>query len=309
MMSDTLIQPVRLGQERRFPIALSRTIGSIRELYESAKQARWNPMRDVDWAALDLSGYDARTLEAARWVWSRRAWLEYPRLSDTPAMLIRFCLEPDRESDVKYFLTVRNTEEAWQIESYHALAQALGGYFERPARLADEPLFNQYRHVRALSADQSLDVYFAIHSALEAELEARLFDAYLQNTRNPVVAALLGHCLQAKQRHASFGWLYLEERAPGWDAATRRAVGQGIDRYWAQVELAGFHCAALSADQTSIAALDLCADAGLGAIHGEDEVAILLQSADAARQRLAGLGIEMADSRQGLSARALPGAL
>ena len=50
-----------------------------------------------------------------------------------PALLIRFCLEPGREADPKYFLTVRNTEEAWHVESFHRVAELCGGYLDRPA--------------------------------------------------------------------------------------------------------------------------------------------------------------------------------
>jgi hypothetical protein len=286
--------PVRLGQERRFPIALSRQIDSIRALYDRAKQARWNPMTDIDWALLHEPEYDEVTLDAARLVWSRRAWLEYPRLSDTPALLIRFCLELDRESDPKYFLTVKNTEEAWQIETYHRIATAFGGYLARPPRQADERLFDQYRHVSALSNAESLDAYFAAHCAVEAEIELQLYTTYLANARNPAIRQALEHIVAAKARHAEFGWCYLEVRASEWDDAMRAQIGKRVDEYVSSVELAGYHCAILTGSTEMAAATDKVAADGLGAVSARQEAILLAAALRDAGQSLLRVGIESA---------------
>lgn len=274
-VSTLTAEPVRIGQERRFPIALSRSIDSIRKLYDDAKQARWNPLTDVEWAELDPLEYDEATRDAARLVWSRRAWLEYPRLSDTPALLIRFCLEPGRESDPKYFLTVKNTEEAWQIETYHRMAMMLGGYVDRPPSKADERVFDQYRHISALRSGESLDGYFAAHCVLEAELELRLCTAYLEHAQNSVARQVLEKIVASKRRHAAFGWAYLDVRAPQWDDDARSDIAARVDAYICNVALRGLHCASLAGQTALAAATDLAAAHGLGAVASEEEVAIL----------------------------------
>ncbi|WP_144114254.1 hypothetical protein [Paraburkholderia sp. BCC1886] len=287
-------QPVRIGQERRFPIALSRQIDSIRDLYDLAKQSRWNPLTDIAWARLDTGAYSADALLAARLVWSRRAWLEYPRLSDTPATLIRFCLEPDRESDPKYFLTVKNTEEAWQIETYHTLANALGGYFDRPPQARDESLFDQFRHVSALRAEDSLDAHFTAHCVVEAEVELQLYRAYLDNTTDPVVRQALEQIVTAKERHARFGWLYLDVRSPVWDEAARAAIVERVLTYIAKVALGGLHSALLAGQSELESATDRTALAGLGAVSAQQEVDVLLGALRDSVKRLNALGLDIA---------------
>ncbi len=91
-------------------------ISEIRALYESGKAGRWNPHRDIAWGALGADGYDEPVREAARRAWSRRIWVEAAGLTETPALLMRFCMEANREIDPKFYLTVRNTEEAWHVE-------------------------------------------------------------------------------------------------------------------------------------------------------------------------------------------------
>ena len=65
--------------------------------------------------------------------WSRRAWSVYPGLTESTALLIRFCLESGSLGmDAKLFLSFRPAEEAKHLEVCHMLAERLGGY--RPIR-------------------------------------------------------------------------------------------------------------------------------------------------------------------------------
>ena len=54
-------------------------------------------------------------------------WIEATGLTETPALLMRFCMEAGREIDPKFYLTVRNTEEAWHVECFDRVAEAFGG--------------------------------------------------------------------------------------------------------------------------------------------------------------------------------------
>jgi hypothetical protein len=290
------MQPTPLLVERRFPLDLARSLGSIRELYETGKTARWDPVRDIPWEAFERTRFDGPATEAARQVWSRRAWIEYTGLAETPALLIRFCLEPGREADPKYFLTVRNTEEAWHVESFHRMAEACGGYIDRPADAAWEAVINQTLYRQALDAGQPLDEYVAVHCAVEDGLELELYEAYLGNARDHVAHALLGRVVADKRRHAEFGWLYLASRALQMGAESREAMGRAIGRWLADVALAGYHVPSLataidsSAEQ---AAATLVAESGLGAVTPAAEEACCAAYLARARQRLAELGIPM----------------
>lgn len=295
---DTTPTPIMV--ERRFPLDLHRSIQSIRELYETGKQQHWSPGKDIDWDKLDPSAYSPAQLEAARQVWSRRAWLEYTGLAETPALLIRFCLELDRESDPKYFLTVRNTEEAWHIECFHRYAKLLGGYQSRPANPAWEPVINRTLYRDALNATQSLDAYVATQCAVADGLELELYRLYAGNAREPIAAEILRHVVQAKERHASFGWLYLEERAARMDAATREMVARQITGWIEEVAFAGYHIPSLSTAidaQAEGAAATLAAEAGLGAATPESERRAFKEYLQNAFDRLAQLGFVMTRPR------------
>jgi hypothetical protein len=288
------MHPTPILVERRFPLDLAQSLGSIRDLYETGKTARWDPERDVAWAAFDRAAHGAAVLEAARKVWSRRAWIEYTGLAETPALLIRFCLEPGREADPKYFLTVRNTEEAWHVESFHRMAEACGGYLDRPADPAWEPVINQTLYRQALDAGRSLDEYVAVHCAVEDGLELELYAAYLGNARDATVRGLLERVVADKRRHAEFGWIYLASRAPQLDAAAKAGAARAIAAWIEGVALAGYHVPSLAAGidaRDEAAAAAACAEAGLGAVTAAAEVALFTAYLGRARARLAELGV------------------
>src|SRR5580700_7448306 len=228
--------------ERRFPLHLEPSITTIRELYDQAKQAHWDPERDISWAAFDPSRYSTEILAAARLSWSRKAWTEYGGLPETPALIIRFCLEHERESDPKYFLTVRNTEEAWHLECCYRFAELCGGFIEQPANPAYAALFNQGLHREALDASRSLDAYVAAHIGIQDGLDLELCRLHRDNATDPVPRAILDRLVADKTRHAAFGWFYLERRATGWTEADRLTIAAEVEHVITNVELAGFHC-------------------------------------------------------------------
>jgi len=282
----------RIPVERRFPLTLRQSITSIRELYETGKQRRWAPETDIPWEQLDAGAFDAKVRDAARLAWSRRAWVEYAGLSETPALLVRLCPESGRESDPKYFLTVRNTEEAWQIECHHRYATMLGGYLNRPPDPRREAVFNQCRHRQVLDAGCNADAFFTAHAAVEDGLELALYQAYLDNATEPVARRILEQSVQAKERHATFGWLYVAERAASWSDADRAAVADAVARYLNEVEQAGYHCPWLAdPGGAESQALELTAQAGLGAVPCLQEQEILQAYLDTVKQRLGDFGV------------------
>lgn len=287
-------QPTPILVERRFPLDLAHTIASIRDLYDSGKQARWDPTSDIPWGRVDPSAYDAATIEAARLSWSRRAWTEWTGLPETPALLIRFCLEVGREADPKYYLSVRNTEEAWHVECCHRFAKALGGYVETPVNTAYAELFNRNFHKCALDADRSLDAYIAAHCALEDGIDLELWRGYLGNATDPVAKQILALCVEDKKRHAAFGWFYLEKRAPELSAADKALIAGEVADHLRDVVFHGYHCAWLvpgGAGKEVVDADRATAAAGLGALDPEAERKILTVYLDIAYGKFAALGI------------------
>ena len=85
--------------ERRFPLQFAPEVPAIRELYSQAKGFRWNPMTDIAWDRFDPARYSKETCEAARRIWSRRAWGVYPGLTESTALRL---IAGDRQRHVAF---------------------------------------------------------------------------------------------------------------------------------------------------------------------------------------------------------------
>ena len=220
---------------------------------------------------------------------------EYGGLPDTPALIIRFCLEHERESDPKYFLTVRNTEEAWHLECCHRFAELLGGFVPEPASLTYQALFNQGLHREALDASRSLDAYVAAHIGMQAGLDLELYRLHRDNAVDPVARAIVDRLVADKTRHAAFGWFYLRYRAAGWTDADRRTIAAELEHVVTNIELAGLHCAWLAGDAAAdIAEADrITRGAGLGAATREEEEPVLRRYLAEASAQFAQLGVHL----------------
>ena len=286
--------PIRIPVETRFPLDLAVSIAPIDALYQDAKLDTWSPESDIPWAAFDRKAFSPQQLDAARYVWSRRAWLQYTVITETPAFLLRFCLEPSRAVDAKYFLTVRNTEEAMLVECFHDYAELLGGYVDRPADPRWEALISRGYYRDALDAETSLDAYVAVHCAIESGLELELFRAYSRNAREPVARSVLQRSERVKARHAEFGWQYLAKRMPELSEDERSTIVQAAHTWLMEVALSGYHVPSLS---TSIdygieeRAQTLAAESGLGAATPSQEQDIVRAYLSSARARFRDMGL------------------
>ncbi len=284
-------------QEYRFPLHLEPKVESIWEVYSRAKAERWDPSRSVAWDRLDAGALPAEAREGARLAWSHRAWLLFGRLSETPSLLVRFCLERQRESDPKYFLSLRGTDEAWHLDVCHRVAERCGGFIAEPGNATYAARFNQTLHREVLDASLGLDEYVGAYVALREHLEAALLAAARAATTEPVLASALDLMLRDKLRHAQFGWLYLAERRGQLDEGTRAAIARRaqdmLDRFYA----GGLMVPALAPETAGDVAAAQEAAAGLGVAPFAGQVQALRGALEDARARFAALGVEAADLR------------
>lgn len=282
--------------ERRFPLHLQPSLYTVRDLYDQAKRARWDPERHIPWQKLDRSHYDQTTLRAAALSWSRRAWAEYTGIAETPAILIRFCLEHEGESDPKMFLTVRGSEESWHMESAYRFAELLDGYVEEPS----DPLFHNVLNIGLFH--QAFDpalvpvAYIAAHIALLDGIDLELHRGFLRFAQDPVAVAILKRMVQDKERHAAFGWVYLTEQATTWSSTVKEEIEAEVAHILTALVLSGYQCAALASEGSAHHILEADAitrAAGLGAMSAEEEVAVVRQYVSEARARFSSLGISV----------------
>ncbi len=208
---------------------------------------------------------------------------------------MRFCLERQRESDPKYFLSLRGTEEAWHLDACHGFAERLGGFLPEPAHRGYAARFNQTLHREALDADLGLDAYVGAYVALREQLEVALLDAARAATTEPVVAQALDLMLRDKRRHAQFGWLYLAQRCEQLDGAeVARRAAEMIERfYFSGLMVPGY------APIASDVAKAIEASTGLGFASFEKQKAALRAGLDESRQRFAALSIDISLSLPG----------
>src|SRR5437899_1524583 len=283
--------------ERRFPLEFATEVPALRELYSQSKGLHWNPETDIAWERFDPSRYDKTTRQAASRTWSRRAWSVYPGLTESTALLIRFCLESGSLGmDAKLFLSFRPAEEAKHLEVCHMLAERLGGYEADPgeaglARISNHP-FGQ----AALDGDLPVEAFIAALGALDDQLDLNLYVSHLQQAKDEVVRAALRLIAGDRARHVAFAWAFLGSRVPTLDAHGRAAVIAAVSDMLGHVILAGYRNAWLLPEKSRepwLAAEAETARHGLGASTPTQERGVLRATIAQVRERLAAWKLDL----------------
>jgi hypothetical protein len=277
--------------ERRFPLEFAPEVPVLRELYSQAKGFHWNPETDIAWDRFDAAGYAEATREAARRTWSRRAWSVYPGLTESTALLIRFCLESGSLGmDAKLFLSFRPAEEAKHLEVCHMLAERLGGYEPDPgdsglARASNHPFAQA-----ALDSDVPVEAFIAGLGALDDQLDLNLYLSHLHQAKDEVVRTALRLIAGDRARHVAFAWAFLGSRVPALDARGRAAVIAAVRDLLANVILAGYRNTWLLPEKSRepwLAAEEETARQGLGASTPGQERSVLRATIAQVRERFA----------------------
>src|SRR5499426_4017999 len=215
--------------ERRFPLRFASENPTLCELYRQAKRLRWNPETDIAWSRFDPAAYPPAVREAARLVWSRRAWGTYPGLGENTALLIRFCLESGAAGmDAKLFLSFRPAEEAKHLETCYLFAERLGGYEPDPGHDALAQLSNQPFAQMALDPDVPAETFVAALGCLDDQLDLDLCVSHLRQSRDPAARQALRLMATDKQRYALFAWTLLADRLPSLPANRKGAVASAV---------------------------------------------------------------------------------
>jgi len=283
--------------ERRFPLEFAPEVPALRELYSQGKGLRWNPETDIAWERFDPTRYDRATREAASRTWSRRAWSVYPGLTESTALLIRFCLESGSLGmDAKLFLSFRPAEEAKHLEVCHMLAERFGGYAADPeepglARHSNHPFAQA-----ALDRDLPVEAYIAALGALDDQLDLNLHVSHLQQAKDEVVRAALRLIAADRARHVAFAWAFLGSRVPALDAHGRAAVVDAVSDLLNNVILAGYRNTWLLPEKSREPWLSAEAETarhGVGASTPSQERGVLRATIAQVRERLAAWKLEL----------------
>src|SRR3989475_7854839 len=283
--------------ETRFPLQFAPEVPAIRELYSQAKGFRWNPETDIPWDRFDVERYTKTTREAARRTWSRRAWGVYPGLTESTALLIRFCLESGSLGmDAKLFLSFRPSEEAKHLEVCHLLAERLGGYEPDPGEAGLARASNHPFAQAALDPDLPVEAWIAALGALDDQLDLNLYLSHLQHAKDEVVRAALRLIAGDRARHVAFARAFLGSRVPGLDARGRTAVIDTVRDLLENVILSGYRSTWLLPEKSRepwLAAEEETARRGLGASTVAQERSVLRATLAQVRERLAAWKLEL----------------
>ena len=283
--------------ERRFPLRFAPEVPALREFYSQAKGLRWDPETELAWDRFDPARHSKTTREAASRTWSRRAWSVYPGLTESTALLIRFCLESGSMGmDAKLFLSFRPAEEAKHLEVCHRLAERLGGYHADPgdpglARLSNHPFAQA-----ALDPGLPVEAFVAALGALDDQLDLNLHLSHLQETTDEVVRAAIRLIAGDRARHVAFAWAFLGSRVPGLDSSARAAVIEAVHDMLANVILAGYRNTWLLPQESRepwLSAEAETARCGLGASTVAHERSVLRATVAQVRERFAVWGLEL----------------
>lgn len=289
-MSAVAAQSLLEQPESRFPLELGIRIPRIRELYRAAVKNQWDPMIDIPWDQLDVSGISEAQLMGARMYWSRRAWGEYGAISESPALQIRFCQER-REPDLRFFFTIRTQEESRHAEACYLMAEKLGGYIQEPVKFDFQGSVSTHG-VRKMALDPAISLE-AIIASLVCAAEEIAFDVFkhlIEITPNPVARRVLTMIMRDEVRHCAFGWAYMESRVAHLSPKELKIVEEAVVTMIQKVELNGYHSAWLAPDnpasRAEIEADTLTYQAGLGATVEELEKPVLVESVRRIRRQM-----------------------
>jgi hypothetical protein len=281
-------------QEERFPLKLAPVYADIRDLWDRSNEGCWDPNTAIPWAKFDPSKYTREQLDAAALYWSRRAWTEYTGTAESPAVLLRLCLEPGRDIDARLFWAAQTFEETRHCVASYLFAETLGSYSSEPP--IKPPANVMFRGIRdkVMNPAISFEAFVIAHICIGETIAAHLFEERYRNATDPVAKELVRLILKDEVRHIQFGWRYMAHKlqsfTPELVAEMERIAVDVIENS----ELKGFHCIWLyptEANEPLIEANRICAEAGLGASSEAQERVSLIASIKTIRTDMAKWGI------------------
>jgi len=295
MLMDRAESPAYVPEDR-YPLALAPQMPDVWELWQRSKTLEWDPQTDIPWEELRPERYPREQILAARMYWSRRTWGEYGAISESPALLLRFCLE-NRHPDLRFFFTMRTMEEGRHAEASWLMADRLGGYFPAPHNPPTAGAVGTHGVRRmAFDPDTALEGIFASLVCAAEEILIDVFKATVDRASNPAVRRLMELILRDEVRHIAFGWQCLDAWAPSFTPDVVRSIERAVVTMIENVEFRGYRNLWLAVEGGDATPAEIEADqiscaAGLGGSTPEDEMRVFPAFLRKIRTRMAPWGV------------------
>jgi len=284
--------------EQRYPLPLKPVMPDVWELWQRSKTLEWDPQTDIPWHELRPEHYSAEQIMAARMYWSRRTWGEYGAISESPALLLRFCLE-NRHPELRFYFTMRTMEEGRHAEASWLMADRLGGYFPQPQNPPTVGAVGTHGVRRmAFDPDTALEGIFASLVCAAEEILIDVFKATVDRATNPAVRRMMELILRDEVRHIAFGWQCLDHWAPSFTPEVIQSIERAVITMIENVEFRGYRnlWLALEGGDATPAEIDadrISCEAGLGGSTPEDEMRVFPEFLRKIRKRMAPWGVNI----------------
>jgi rubrerythrin len=283
-------------EEKRFPLNLHPVLPDIRQLWDLSNKHAWDPATDIPWDTFDAGKYTERQRDAARLYWSRRAWTEYTGTAESPAVLLRLVLEPDREIDARIFWAVQTLEETRHCIASYLFAEKLGGYMSAPPKMPPKATHHRGIRDKVLNPAISFEAFVVAHICIGETVAAKMFEERYRHTTDPVAKELIKLILRDEVRHIQFGWRYMAHRVKTFTPELIAEMERIAIDVMENSELKGFHCIWLVPNEFTeplIEANNITAEAGLGGSSPEAEMRALVESIRKIRDDMKPWGINI----------------
>ena len=286
--------PFELGIERRFPLDLESSVPPIWDAYERSLTEVWDPESEVLWDGFEAATLSDDTRAAGALTWSHLAWVEFPAIAESEAVLIRACLDVGVDIDLKYCLAMRAVERARSTDYAHILAGQLGTYESGPAESSLGDLLDAELVRQALHAGSDLDAYLASRLIGQATVDLRMWEAAGRHASGAISKAI-ELITRDKRRILDVAWIHVAGSRPKRSDEQRAMIEHAVDRVLADEERIGRRVPALLAPSDLrdrlVAANAIAADAGLGGVSESEQRDVFRDAIGELHERFGLLGI------------------
>ncbi|MCY4261018.1 MAG: hypothetical protein OXC91_12255 [Rhodobacteraceae bacterium] len=283
MLEETVQNP------NPYPVVAELHYDDIWHLCKQSQELAWDPVRDIDWAALkeETSNLPDEVRQAGAEWWSLRAWMEH---GATPygAERLRQAIFEHLPFEVKQHVTNFILEELRHHQASFLIADALGEYQPTPRSDYFQMVIPKFHDEK----DEKVMPFYAgmAVNTLFEQLSGELLTARYKNARYPQIRLACELILRDEARHIQFGRIIMRRFFDEISMDQKKLLGEKFAKKLRGSLLNGVYAVVnLPKDerQRSGSARALAAEYGLGATHPDEEVGIIAEALATIRQDVA----------------------
>ncbi|MHA1538492.1 MAG: ferritin-like domain-containing protein, partial [Alphaproteobacteria bacterium] len=266
------------GLQNPYPIVAEVEFPEVWELCRQARELAWDPAGDIDWESLRNADIDPEARAAGAEFWSLRAWMEHGAVP-YGCLRLREAVYDHLPFEIKQHITNFIAEELRHHEASFLIARNLAAY--QPTPEADYfrfiiPKFHDEKVEKSMPfyAGMCLNTLF---EHLSGALQKSRFD----NARFPAIREVNRLILRDEARHIQFGRIIMRRLFHEISDEDKREMGEKFANKLRGSLLNGVYAIVNLPDEDRERAgksRALAADAGLGATHPDEEIAIIAKA-------------------------------